>query len=252
MPISAVHAEMDRVWYLLGLDNLRPLSQQTDRVARFYAHPVWVLNGLFTRFDPDSLRHREAIAAYISHLAPHRIADFGGGSGALAELLASRANASIDVVEPFPHAYFVNRLRSFPQVRYRPELDGDCDVAVAMDVLEHVDDPVAIMLELVRATRAHGTLVFANCFYPVVACHLPGTFFLRHLFPHVARSAGLVRVGRVPGAPYAEVFRRERALDIAAVAQAERWARRGGPGLNRIRELAAGLTMTLRVGTGIP
>jgi SAM-dependent methyltransferase len=237
LTLRELHAEMDRVWRELGLDNRRPLAEQADAVAAFYRHPVWVLNGLFAGLDPESLRHRRAIARYVANLRPRRIADFGGGGGALAECLVAATAATVDVIEPFAHPRFEARLAALDRVELEAELGADYDVVIAQDVLEHVDTPVALAARLVRATRWEGTVVFANCFQPVIECHLPSTFHLRFLFPFVLRHAGVTSLGSIPGARHALAFRRERPDDEAARRAADTLARQVGPALNR---LAAG------------
>ena len=61
--VEWVWGEMDRIWYELGLNNLRKISLQN--IGEFYRHPVWTMNGIFTMSDPISLRHRRAIAAFL-------------------------------------------------------------------------------------------------------------------------------------------------------------------------------------------
>ena len=74
--------EMDRVWHQLELDNSRPLTGQ--QIGKFYSHPVWLMNGVFTAIDPDSVSHRDAIARYLGKIEAKSIADYGGGFGELA------------------------------------------------------------------------------------------------------------------------------------------------------------------------
>lgn len=50
--------ELDRVWHELKLDNSKRLSEQQEKVAAFYSHEVWILNGLFSEQDPVSRKHR--------------------------------------------------------------------------------------------------------------------------------------------------------------------------------------------------
>jgi 2-polyprenyl-6-hydroxyphenyl methylase/3-demethylubiquinone-9 3-methyltransferase len=47
---------------------------------------------------------------------------------------------------------------------------------------------------------------FGNCFFPVIKCHLPSTFFLRQTFPLAAQLMGLKRMGVVQGAEYIQVY----------------------------------------------
>src|SRR5690348_3323175 len=101
--------EMDRIWNGFGLDNNRPLS--TQRIAEFYSHPIWLVNGVFTAMDPESAGHRRSIAAYIRDLDVTQIADYGGGFGQLAvDIVAECPDASVSIVEPFPSKVALGRI----------------------------------------------------------------------------------------------------------------------------------------------
>ncbi|UXY15615.1 class I SAM-dependent methyltransferase [Chitiniphilus purpureus] len=235
--------ELDAAWEQYGLDNRQPLNQQADKVAAYYSHPCWVLNGLFSGADPISRGHREKMADWIAEQRPMRIADFGGGSGVLASLLIQRLpGASVEIVEPYPAEIFQRQLSGQNQVRFVPQLEGQYDVVVAQDVLEHVDDPLALASRLIAATRPGGLLIFANCFYPDIKCHLPATFYLRHTFSWILQQAGLQLQGTVPGVPHAQIFRYTVQFDPARLLQAGRLAQAVGPVIN----LMAGLIKVLR------
>jgi 2-polyprenyl-6-hydroxyphenyl methylase/3-demethylubiquinone-9 3-methyltransferase len=233
MTVAEVWSEMDSVWDALGLDNRKPFTGQP--VSQFYAHPVWVLNGLFTAVDPESVQHRTCIARYVVEtLKPASVADYGGGIGELAHQIsvASGDRIPIDIIEPYPSQVGIERAARHPRVTYRPEFAAPYDLVVAQDVLEHTEDPIGVALQMIEATRMGGHLIFANCFYPVIKCHLPGTFYLRHTFRHVMRPAGLDFVCRIPGAWHAECFRRVRPIDRDAVTSTDRLMRVCGPPLN--------------------
>ncbi|NEV63008.1 class I SAM-dependent methyltransferase [Thiorhodococcus minor] len=237
LSIQQLWAEMDRVWAEMGLDNRRPLGSQ--RIADFYAHPVWVLNGLFADTDPTSVRHRQAIAAFLKDAcddqARLRIADYGGGSGALARQIVDRlpGRSQIDLIEPFPSDFFRRRLGYRSEIRFHDVLSSDgYDVVIAQDVLEHVEQPIALAQRCIDATRQGGLVLFANCFYPCIQCHLPGTFYLRHTFRYVLASPALSYVGAVPGAAHVLIFRKHGEIDVAALVRRDRIARGVGPLLN--------------------
>ncbi|MBK7461060.1 MAG: methyltransferase domain-containing protein [Betaproteobacteria bacterium] len=223
--------EMDAAWDALGLDNTRPLADQLDGVGRFYSHPVWVLNGVYSAKDPVSLAHRLAIADWVQIQAVERVADYGGGSGVLAGLLANRLpTVSVEIVEPFPSSYFVARVEALGRVRYVPTLQGPYDLVIAQDVLEHVDAPVELALDLAKNVRDGGLAIFANAFWPEIKCHLPANFYLRHQFGLIMRAAGMCALGHVPGVRHALIFRRQGPLDRSAAFRADaraKWI--GGP-----------------------
>lgn len=205
--VEQIWLEMDKVWDGLGLSATEQLSEQ--QLADFYGHPVWILNGFFSASDPQSCSHREAIAKAVHDLSVRNIADYGGGMGELA-IRISRINPNhlTSIVEPYPSDIGLHRISQYKNISYVPCLNGPYDLIIAQDVLEHLEDPVGLVAQLSNATTLGGYLIFANCFYPVIKCHLPATFHLRDTFNWVARGAGLEYVGNVPGAEHANIFRK--------------------------------------------
>lgn len=209
-----VWSEMDRVWTEIAQ---KPgcVANRKSLLDNYYAHPVWLLNGIFTATDPESIEHRKLIAGYAASLCPRRVIDYGGGFGELARVLASRVkDAQIDIVEPYPSAIGRAAVESIPNVRFSAELYGTCDLLIAQDVLEHVETPVELAIRMASTTKTGGYLIFANCFWPVIKCHLPETFYLRHTFRFVMKGLGLEFMGTVPGAPHAEIYRKPAKLRI--------------------------------------
>lgn len=244
MNLVDLWAEMDGVWDSYALDNRKPFKDQP--VSEFYAHPVWVLNGLFAAADPESLRHRIAIAQHaIRNLNVSSVADYGGGIGELARQIsiASENNVRVDIIEPYPSSLGIKKASAYPNVAFRSGFCGQYDLVVAQDVLEHTEDPIGVALEMIEATRFKGHLIFANCFYPVIKCHLPKTFYLRHTFRIVMNAAGLDYVGRIAGAPHVECYRRARQVDRQAISRADRLMKVCGPALN---VLAAAIKLPIR------
>lgn len=206
--LNWVWSEMDRVWDELGLDNRQPLTAQ--RVSDFYSHPVWLMNGIYTATDPVSIAHRSAIAEQVKSLNCQSIADFGGGLGELALIMsAENPSARVTIVEPYSSKLLRHRIHASP-VQLVSRLEGQHDCVIAQDVLEHVENPLELARQLVLATRLGGHLIFANCFAPVIKCHLPCTFYLRYTFSFLMEGFGLHAAGSVAGAPHAFVYRRTR------------------------------------------
>lgn len=236
LPRTTLIAEIDKVWEAAGLNNNLPLSAQMAGVASFYNHPVWILNGLFSESDSLSIAHRKAIAQCIKELRCDKIADYGGGSGALARFVAEELpTADVQIIEPYASTFFVERLEDLPSVKFFKQLSHDYDVVVAQDVLEHVDHPLNLAVDLIKSTRMGGHLIFANCFYPDIKCHLPATFYLRHTFTGLMKKAGLQLVGRVSGAEHALVFKRIKGVNLQALGRVDRIAKLIGPILNWVR-----------------
>jgi 2-polyprenyl-3-methyl-5-hydroxy-6-metoxy-1,4-benzoquinol methylase len=236
LPRSRLLAEMDCIWEKVGLNNRLPLSTQMTGVAAFYSHPVWILNGLFSEYDSVSNTHRKAIARYIKKIHGEKIADYGGGSGVLARFVSEELpTADMQIIEPFESTFFVERLKDLPSIKFVAELSYDYDVVIAQDVLEHVDNPLNLAVDLIQATKMGGHLIFANCFYPDIKCHLPATFYLRYTFSGLMRFAGLALVGRITGAEHALVFKRIAEVNYHALGTADRIAKLIGPMLNWAR-----------------
>ena len=236
--VEWVWAEMDRVWHHYNLDNRHALTGQP--IGEFYSHPVWLMNGIFTALDPVSASHRTAIARHLSKMGAKTVADYGGGFGELARVICRVApETDVSIIEPYPSHVGQEQLNSEPRIRFVSDLaTGGYDAIVAQDVLEHVEDPIRLASVIAGAVREGGQVIFANCFYPVIQCHLPSTFHLRHTFPWVMKALGLHYLGRVDGAAHAQAFeRRIGQLHFAKARRAEAISRLIGPLFNQGRSL---------------
>jgi SAM-dependent methyltransferase len=182
--------QMDLAWQQCGCHNRHP---NPDKLASFYRHPIWLLNGMFIEQHAESMGHRQAITSAVSALDPKQVLDFGGGFGTLARLLAAALpQAEIAICEPYPPRHGIESCNSFANIRFVSELSRQSvDVLVSTDVLEHVPDPLTLLAAMVDAVRPGGHLLIANCFYPAILCHLPCTFHLRYSFNSFCRGLGL-------------------------------------------------------------
>jgi hypothetical protein len=196
-----------------------------ERVTAFYLHPVWMLNGLFIEQDTQSLASRRVFTDWISKQAPARVADFGGGFGGLARFIGEALpNAQVEVVEPHPHPAAIALAASTPNVRFVPELSGEYDLLIATDVFEHVPDPIGLAAETAVHLRVDGVYLIANCFRPVVLCHLPQLFHFNMSWDLVVQAMGLQPGERVG---YGRAFRRTASdFDIDAARQVGNCAKR--------------------------
>lgn len=234
-PVEWVWEEMDRVWDFYQLDNKQALDQQN--VGDFYSHPIWLVNGIFTAVDPMSASQRMAIAKYLMQAGPIDIADYGGGFGEMALSICKLSwDAKVTIIEPYPSRFGMARLRSYPNVSFESGLHAESyDALIVQDVLEHVDNPTKLAYEISQAVRVGGLIIFANCFYPVIKCHVPHTFHLRHTFKFVMSQLGLNFIQNIPGAEYAQVFQRKSKLDLLAAMDAESKSKLVGYFLNGVR-----------------
>jgi SAM-dependent methyltransferase len=211
---------MDEQWQAHGCDPL----QIDERVSAFYRHPVWLLNGLFIEQDPQSLAHRQAFTAWVTQQAPVRVADVGGGFGGLARLIgAALPQASVEVLEPYPHPAAIALAADSPNVRFVPELTGDYDLVIATDVFEHVPDPIALAASTASHLRIGGRYLMANCFVPVIACHLPQLFHLSFGWDQAMRAMRLQSFQKVL---YGQSYIYTGVLDLGAARYVEGFALR--------------------------
>ena len=186
---------MDSVWDEIGCDNQ---NFDIDKINQFYQHPVWTLNGLFIEQDEASLHNRQSICEWIERHDDNikTIIDCGAGMAVLAKLLAtSLPDLSIDLYEPYPSQIVVARLSAYTNVQFVNKLNNNLyDCLISTDVLEHVPDPLSFFSEMINQVKPNGYLIIANCFYPVIKCHLPCTFHLRYTFNVFTRLMGLQKL----------------------------------------------------------
>lgn len=173
---------MDEIWLSCGCDPANP----DERLAAFYRHPVWLFNGLFAEQHSESLANRRIFSQWVKMQSPLRIADFGGGYGGLARLIGEELPAAeVEVIEPYPHPAAIAMTEACPNVRYAAELTGTYDIIVATDVFEHVPDPLELAAGTAQYLKIGGKYLIANCFQPVIFCHLPQLFHLSYAWDHV-------------------------------------------------------------------
>jgi hypothetical protein len=214
---------MDVPWQELGCDP----SHLDERVSAYYNHPVWLLNGLFIEQDPQSLGYREAFTKWAAAKCPARVADYGGGFGGLARLLGTALpEAEVEVVEPHPHPAAIALAAKTPNVRYVSELSGSYDLLIATDVFEHVPDPIGLATTNASHLRIGGTYLMANCFDPVILCHLPQLFHLSIGWDQAMWAMGLQPRDKVQ---YGRSYERTGELNEEAARRAEAFARRVYP-----------------------
>lgn len=193
---------MDEVWVAMNCD---PDSMDA-RIDAFYNHPVWLLNGLFIEQHEQSLENRRCFTEWVAQQQPRRVADYGGGFGRLARMIGDACpHASVEIVEPHPHPAGIALAENTSNVRYQPALTGEYDILLATDVFEHVPDPLALVEATAAHLKADGQYLIANCFYPVIKCHLPSTFHFRWSWDAALRAMNLQMVETVS---YGQTYKR--------------------------------------------
>lgn len=227
---------MDQAWddYLIDYEDI-----SSESLSRFYSSPVWLLNGIFTECDKTSQQHRISMAQWIKQKNPESVADFGGGYGSLARKIANFCpNTVVKIVEPYPHKVSLTLANRFSNLEYVSELQDLVDIMVAQDVLEHVPDPLHLFAHLLDSTKVDGYLLIANCFYPVIKCHLPQTFHFRYSFKYIAPLLGCKYIGVIDGSEHTEIYRKnDRKPDWNKVKQYEKISRLLFPFLDQIKKI---------------
>ena len=208
--LEQVWSLMDEPWVELGCD---PLSVD-ERITTYYHHPVWLLNGLFIEQHAESLKHRTKFAKWVMDQNPKRVADFGGGFGGLARFIGDALpNAQVEVVDPHPHPAAIELAASTPNVRFVPELSGGYDILIATDVFEHVTDPIGLIAKTAEHLHVDGKYLIANCFAPVILCHLPQLFHFNASWGVVMQAMGLQPEEKVV---YGRSYRRKGRFNVPA------------------------------------
>ena len=202
---------MDNTWDEIGCNNE---NLDWDKINEFYAHPVWLLNGMFIEQHELSMQHRKAISDWIVKNNFKNVLDYGGGFGTLARLIANKdSNISIDIYEPYPSEYAILRADDYSNIRFINSIDEKYDCLVSTDVLEHVPDPLQLFSEIVGNVKIDGYLIIANNFSPVIKCHLPSTFHLRYTFGIFTHIMGLRMIGPCKGS-HATIYQKKKDITI--------------------------------------
>lgn len=185
---------LDHVWHELNCDNR---NFNSEKISYYYQHPAWLLNGFFVEQDLASKQHRQTISEWIAEKSEiQTVLDYGGGFGTLARLIADQKEIlSVEIYEPHPHSIALAKAEKYANVRFVTALKQQYDCVVSTDVLEHVPDPLLLFSEMIQRAKLNGYLIIGHCFHPVIQCHLPATFHLRHTFDRFAKLMGLAVIG---------------------------------------------------------
>lgn len=204
--------ELEQIWYLLnrtweemGCDNK---TLDWEKIGRFYAHPVWLLNGLFIESHDISMNIRQSITHYVAQKGFKHICDYGGGFGTLAREIAKACpDSMIEIYEPFPSEYGQKCIAQFPNISFVSTLQAErYDCLISTDVLEHVDDVLGTFHTMLASLKIDGEALIGNCFYPVIDCHLPKHFHFRYTFKYIAQQMGVKYLGDIQGAEYVQIY----------------------------------------------
>ncbi len=204
--------DVEQIWYLVDLVwddfNCNNRKLNWDNIGCFYSHPVWLLNGLHIEQDTVSMGHRHAISDWVIKKGFNKVVDYGGGFGTLARLVAEKNELTqVDIYEPHPSEFGLKRAAEFKNINIVECLEVEYSCLLSTDVLEHVPGPLDDFSKMIDSVKVGGYLVVANCFYPVVKCHLPQNFHFRYSFNAFAKMMGLEVIGILEGS-HATVFKK--------------------------------------------
>jgi SAM-dependent methyltransferase len=88
------------------------------------------------------------VASMLDGLRPETLCDVGCGAGRVLALLSARYGADATGYDPSPDAINLARELARPGLRFvvgQPEADCRFDVVLLLDVVEHVEDPFALL-----------------------------------------------------------------------------------------------------------
>jgi hypothetical protein len=197
-------------------------SADEEAFIKFYNHPVWILNWLFSECDQESILHRKDFAIMVANYDPKRVADFGGGFGSLARQVGLMLpNSNIEVIEPYPHHSALILATKQANVSYKPEFSGSYEMILAIDVFEHIKDPLRVVAAAAKHLILGGHFTIANCFSPAILCHLPSTFHHQISWDLEMAALGLKKQANVS---YGQVYRKEHEGSLAAAYNIEKYA----------------------------
>jgi len=113
----------------------------------------------------------------------------------------------MDIYKPHPSEFGLKRVAEFENIHIIDKLESGYDCLVSTDVLEHVPDPLNDFASMIKSVKVDGYLVVANCFSPVIKCHLPQTFHLNYTFNQFSKMMGLEVVGLLEGS-HATIYKK--------------------------------------------
>ena len=113
----------------------------------------------------------------------------------------------MNIYEPHPSEFGLKRASEFENIKIVEKLESNYDCLMSTDVLEHVPDPLNDLSDMIRSVKLNGYLVIANCFYPVIKCHLPQDFHFRYTFNIFAKMMGLEVITKLEGS-HATIYKK--------------------------------------------
>lgn len=184
---------LDSAWDELLGENQNYYSNLSKFLHNYYQHPVWLINAAFSESDLETINDRMAAVRLITHVQPRKILDFGGGIGTVSRLCSMGIPyvEEIDLVDITEFGHTVRKhLSDFSNIRVLEKPDPPYDAVVSTEVLEHLIDPIEVVVTINSLLRVGGAFAASWSFEPCIKCHLPQNFHLKRLMPWIIRSLG--------------------------------------------------------------
>lgn len=183
---------LDIAWHEVARGS-NPPTVTEDFLNTYYRHPIWLINGLFSDSDSDTVSDRLAAIRMTAHVKPKRLLDFGGGYGTGCRLAAQTLSEIeeihlLDVGED--HHAALSHLKDYPQVKIVAKPEPPYDAVISTEVFEHLTDPVGSAHYIHSLLRPGGALAASWSFAPGIECHLPRNFHLARSMVTILRSLG--------------------------------------------------------------
>ncbi len=210
-----ITSDLEQMWYLLDMiwDELGCNNRRLnwDKITEYYSYPVWLLNGLFIEQDEESTIHRQSIASYIKDIGVNEVVDYGGGFGTLARAISEHnKNVRVYIYEPYPSDYGLRKVSEYKNITVVDGLKDEIECMVSTDVLEHLDDPLIVLSNMINSVRLGGTILIAAPFQPMIKCHLPKHFHFRYTLRAFCLLMGAKKTGTIAGAPHVSIYVKDR------------------------------------------
>jgi 2-polyprenyl-6-hydroxyphenyl methylase/3-demethylubiquinone-9 3-methyltransferase len=154
-----------------GTPSRRRSEQPFDDLAATWWNESGILHGLGVVLDPVRLPFVTGVLQDELDSDSCELLDLGAGGGVLAEALAGRGHSvtALDPSLPSVQAGRAHGGAAGSGVRYLggrgeqlPFPDRSFDAVVCMEVLEHVDEPAAVVAEVARVLRPGGVFIFSG------------------------------------------------------------------------------------------
>jgi SAM-dependent methyltransferase len=142
----------------------------------------------------ETTLYMEAVKRVIDHLPPGKLLDCPAGKGIIGDFARARGFTvtSADINEERKDFVYCDMDQPLPFA------DGEFDVSVSLEGVEHLLYPTAFLRELVRITKPGGTIILSTPntanFYSRLQFLLTGTFF--QFAPKDLRNIGDRKIDR--------------------------------------------------------